>query len=120
MLKATASFGLAGFLAFDHSRVACQETVFAEGLAEIRLKLNEGAGNAQLDGAGLTRNAASLDGDKKIKRVGVARVVKRRGRFGAGADMAAEKIHEGFVIDDELAGALFDADAGDAFFASTG
>ena len=120
MLKATASFGLAGFLAFDHSRIARKETFFAEGGTEVRLHFNHGPGDAQLDGAGLAGDATAFDRYKQVERVGIAGVMKRGGGFGTSADMAAEIIHDGFVVDEKLSGALFNTDASHAFFAAAG
>jgi hypothetical protein len=51
MLETAASFGLAGFLALDHTRIAGQETFFAESDAKRRLKFHDRTGNAQLDRA---------------------------------------------------------------------
>src|SRR4029079_8251045 len=65
-LEAAASLGPAVLLALDHAAVAGQEAFAFHCRAERRLEARQRLGNAVLDRAGLSRQAAALDGGDDV------------------------------------------------------
>src|SRR5262249_11272009 len=92
VLVAAAGFWLAVLFALHHAVVAGHETFLAHRGTELRVHLNESAGDAEADGFGLAVDAATLGGDENI--VGVrANVRGLEGRHDGSllAVVAAEK-----------------------------
>lgn len=59
-LEAAAGFFAPVLLALFHARVARQESASAELFSKLFIHLDEGAGDAELDRAGLARNATAV------------------------------------------------------------
>ena len=118
-LEAAAGAGLAGLLAFLHARIAGEETGLLEDGAEVLVGLDEGAGDAVAQGAGLAGGAAAFaDRDDVVLADAFDGL---EGRFDDQAQVGGgEIIFELAVVDDDLAGALGEADAGDGGLAPTG
>ena len=57
------------FAAFFGAGVASEEAGFFEFLAEVIVKVNESAGNAVLDGAGLAGLASAVDDYRGLKTI---------------------------------------------------
>src|ERR1700761_2923569 len=66
-LEASASALLAVLLALLTTRVAGNEAFCLERLAELGVELHQCAGDAELDGIGLSHDAATLDGGDDIE-----------------------------------------------------
>src|SRR3954463_11767569 len=118
-LEAAAGLGAAVLLALDDARVAGQEAFALDRGAQLRLVAGERGRDAVADRAGLAGEAAALDGrDHVILALAVGDVEhlvddQAQGRPGEIDRLVAP-------VDDDLAGAGLQPDAGDGVLAAAG
>src|SRR5476649_2319756 len=118
-LEAAASLGPAILLAFHRARVAGKEAARLQYRTQGGLVIDQGARNAVTHRAGLARKPAAIDGDDHVELA----VAACRDQ-GLAQDHAQHRTGEidGLVtaVDDDLAAARLDPDAGDRFLAAAG
>jgi hypothetical protein len=116
-LEAATGAGLAVLLTFDLTGVAAEEIVFAQDGFEGGVEFHEGAGEAQDDGAGLASVAATGDIDEHVN--GADDLGELQGVGDVATVTGFGEVHvDFFVVDEVLAGAGLDADAGDGGLAT--
>src|ERR1700690_3404398 len=107
-------------LAFLHARVARQEAGLAQRQAEaVGFGLEEGPGDAVADGPRLALVAAALDLDHGVVAPLGAGHAEGQQQVGH-VDGVAEMLVQRAAVDDDLAIATHEADAGDACLAAPG
>src|SRR5664279_3158430 len=99
MLKTSTGFWLARFFSFHHAWITSQEALFSEECFLGRINFKKSPGKAQLNGSGLSADAATRNSDMKIEPGGTSCERKRGGCFGFGSNVSAEIIINGLVID---------------------
>src|SRR5688572_8544851 len=101
----------ADLLALDFAGIAGHET----GLAQLALQrvvvLDQAAGDAEADGAGLAGDATTLDGDRDVELVGHLGQLERLAHDHA-RGLAAEEFVEQTAVDGDLAAAAAQEHAG--------
>ena len=83
-----ARFVQAGLLALDLARVAREEALALQRDAQVRVGLDERAGDAVADGAGLAGRPAAVDADAEVVRALDAGDLQRREQPSCGASGA--------------------------------
>src|SRR5581483_6594818 len=119
VLEAFAGAGLAVLLAFAFAGIAGEQAFGLEARAQVKVALDEGAGDAVTDGASLAVGAAALDIDPDVHLAGHGGDFERMVDDHA-QGLGGEIIFERQAVDDDLAGAGGEADAGDGGLATTG
>src|SRR5262249_31489795 len=118
-LEALAGLLVAVLLALDHPGVAGEVLALAEGGLQVGAVFLEGPGEAEDDGAGLAALAAPLDVDEHVDpaaHLGGG----QRGADGVAVPFLGEVGVALQAVDEELAGPLPEADAGDGGLAAAG
>ncbi len=117
-LRALAGLLQAVLLALDGTGVAGEEASLLE-VGAVVASLEEGAGDAEAQGAGLTGDAAAVaQGDDVEVLNGVGNL---EGRAGVVNELlAAEVVQRVAAVDGDLAGAGDETDSGDSLLAAAG
>ncbi len=119
VLEAAAGLDAAVFLAFDHTRIAAQEQGGLQRLAQFRLEIGEGFRNPVLDGTRLPRQSTADHQTFDIELTGT--VGNRERLVDDHLQNRASEIDGQFTaVDDDLAAAGLDPDAGNGVFALAG
>src|SRR5580704_8155650 len=116
-LEALAGALLPVLLALFHARIARKKTVGAQGGAQLRIVLGDGAREAHANGSGLTANAAAVHGAHDVDLIGEAGELQRLGGVMF-PSMIRKILFRSAAIDGELAAAGAEKNAGDRFFAA--
>src|SRR6187402_3919192 len=106
-------------LTLDFAGVAGHETSLTQRRLQRFVVFDEGAGDAEANGAGLTRDAATSDGDHDIKLVDVFGQFERLTHDHA-RGLATEELVERLTVDDDATGALAEEHAGGGGLAAAG
>lgn len=118
-LEALTSLGLSGLLTLFLAGIAGKEIVFAKGIAEIRVGLQEGTGDAELDGTNLTAHATAGSADRDIKLIGDVGCLERVEDLVLERERA-EILFESTLIDGDLSGSGNKSDAGGCCLTASG
>jgi hypothetical protein len=118
-LEALTSLGLSGLLALFLAGITGKEIVFAKGIAEIRIGLQESAGDPELDGTDLTAHATTGGADRDIILIGHVGGLKGVKDFVLERE-GAEILFEGALVDRDLSGSGNKGDAGRGRFTASG
>src|SRR5260370_32718526 len=103
-LEASASALLTVLLALLPARIAGGEAFCLEGLAELRVEDHQGAGDAELDGVGLTHDTTTLDGGDDVE--GLFDAGDAEGTLRSGALLGGDEVDVALLlVDGELAAA---------------
>ena len=106
-------------LTFLHARVAGQEAGLLQGRAQLGVVLQQRAGQAVADGAGLAGAAAADNVDNNVELAfGAGEHQRAAGEQLQGVE--ADVIVDITAVDGELAGAVVHAHAGDRVLAAAG
>ncbi|EGE55629.1 hypothetical protein RHECNPAF_890041 [Rhizobium etli CNPAF512] len=118
-LEGAAGLCLAVLLAFDDAAVAGQEAALLQHRAQARLEVGERLGQAMANGTGLAGEAAAGNGCDDVE---LAVTGSRDDRLAQDhlQHRAGEIVREFLAVDDDLAGARLDPDAGDGVLALAG
>src|SRR5690606_560984 len=119
VLRRAAGLLEAVLLALDDASVAREVPLLLEHGAEVRVDLQQRAGDAELDGVGLAAGATALDGDDGVVAAGGVGVLEGLERLHAHQD-ATEVLLELTAVDGDAAAAGAEEDAGDGFLAPSG
>src|SRR5579863_9744967 len=101
VLRRLASLFQAVLLALFFAGVARQESRSLQSRAELRVDLYKAAGNAEAEGARLTRDAAAVDRRHDVVAVGTTRDPKRLGGVDP-VGRRSEVVVEGTTVDGDL------------------
>src|SRR6202034_356129 len=118
-LETLARTRLAVFFAFTGARIARQQTFRFQRRAEVRIKLDQRAGEAVADSIRLAVRAATGDIDAHVKFFHGTRD-RQRHRGDGTLGFEREIVFKGAAVDGDLAVAGRDAHAGDRGFAASG
>src|SRR3989344_9609393 len=109
----------ADLLALDFAGVAGDETSAAQFGLQGSVEIDQGAGHTVTDGTGLTGFATTVDVDLDVERFSV--VGQHQGLLDHhDGGLTAEVLLNGLAVDDDMAGALLDEDAGGGRLATAG
>ena len=110
-LEALAGAGLTGLLAFLLPGITGEELVFAEGVLKIGIRLEEGAGDTELDGTDLTGHSTTHGADGSVVLVGDIGGLEGVEHLVLEGE-STEVILEGALVDRDLTRARDKGDAG--------